>query len=71
MPTAFVIRLGEDERGGAVAGEGVRELLGGVERLHRELARGEVEKGEAEAGDGGDVAVGCGIWSAGRLYGSD
>ena len=54
----FVVGLGEDELGGAVAGKGVHELFGGIERFHRELAGREVEKGEAAACHGGDVAVG-------------
>ena len=58
------VRPGKDELGGAVAGEGVGELLGGVEWLDGELAGGKVEEGEAEAGDGGDVAVGVGVEEA-------
>ena len=53
----IIVRPGQHDFGRTQARERVVEAVLRLERLHRELAGGEVEEREAEAGDGGDIGV--------------
>ena len=54
---AIVVRPGQHNLGGTQTRKRVVEAFLRLERLHRELARREIEHREAESGDGGDVGV--------------